>query len=107
MKKLLPIGSIVRLEDNFKSKLLIIGRGVKNKNEDYKIWDYVGCPVPAGIQSDTSLVFFDQNQIKQIVFIGLQDEEEIAYSFMLSKKLKELNKWFIGYLAFSVGGRKN
>lgn len=92
MKRLLPIGSVVRLENGFKSKLLIIGRIVKNKDEDYKIWDYVGCEIPAGVQSDSKLIFFDQNQIKQIVFIGLQDEEEIAYSFMLSTKLKELNK---------------
>lgn len=49
MKRLLPIGSVVRLENSFKSKLLIIGRIVKNKDEDYKIWDYVGCEIPAGV----------------------------------------------------------
>lgn len=92
MKRLLPIGSVVRLDENFKSKLLIIGRIVKKGEKDFKIWDYVGCEVPAGIQSETELKFFDQDQIKQIVFIGLQDEEEIAYSYMLSTKLKELNK---------------
>ena len=92
MKRLLPIGSVVRLDKDFKSKIIIIGRIVKNKDEDYKIWDYVGCKVPSGIQFNTQLKFFDQDQIKQIVFMGLQDEEELTYSYMLSMKLKDLSK---------------
>lgn len=92
MKRYLPIGSVVRLEDSFEKKLLIVGRIVKNREEDYMVWDYVGCEVPAGIQSDTKLSFFNQNQIKQIVFMGLQDEDEIAYSYLLTKKSDEITK---------------
>lgn len=90
MKRLLPNGTVVRLEDDFKKKFMIIGRLVKNKDQDLQVWDYVGCELPMGIQTESNLKFFNHEQVKQLIFIGLQDQDELSYSFLLNQEYDKI-----------------
>jgi len=79
MKRLLPIGTVLKLNPESDEKVMIVGRLVKEGTEGDKMWDYCGYMVPHGISSEEKLAFFDQEQVKQLLFIGFQDEDELKY----------------------------
>jgi hypothetical protein len=81
MKNLLPIGSVVLLNDSEK-RVMIFGRLVKHKQKN-ETWDYVGCPYPEGNLGPDKNFLFNHNQIKILFSIGFQDNEE----FELREKL--------------------
>ena len=74
---LLPVGSVVLLK-NGEKRLMVCGRVVAGGEED-EIYDYVGCFFPEGVISSSELFFFNHEDVESIFFIGLQDEEEIAF----------------------------
>ena len=85
MKKLLPIGSIVLLNDSNK-KLMITGRlqkEVSDKNQTQ--WDYSACLYPQGNLSPESTLLFNHEQIERVYFIGFQDIEELEYNQKISE----------------------
>lgn len=80
---LLPLGSIVVLNNGFK-KLMIIGRKIlqgKNKN----IYDYLGCLYPEGDIGDEYKFIFNHEDIDKIIFKGYEDEEENAFKEALKQ----------------------
>ena len=79
MAKLLPLGTIVINDLEKNEKVLIIGRLVK-KELDGEVFDYCGCTSPLGIQANEELIFFNHNDVKRLLFIGYQDEEELKYA---------------------------
>lgn len=85
MKRLLPLGSVIRLEDSMDEKVLIIGRLIRSDENSEDVWDYLGVKVPEGVDGSQELLYFNQKDIKQIVFIGLQDEDELSYCYYLSQ----------------------
>lgn len=95
MKKLLPLGTILKLDPQSDKKIMVIGRLVKKSAADSTMWDYCGCTAPHGINNVEELIFFNHDQIKQLIFIGFQDEDELKYSFALAsckeEQLKRLN----------------
>ncbi|GEN48303.1 DUF4176 domain-containing protein [Ligilactobacillus pobuzihii] len=75
---LLPLGSIVYLEEGT-VKLMVVGRGaVFNDDGDDKYSDYVGVEYPSGIDPENAL-FFNNDDIDKIVFRGYEDDEEERY----------------------------
>ncbi|ANC78766.1 hypothetical protein ABE65_018960 [Fictibacillus phosphorivorans] len=80
--ELLPIGTIVLL-DKVDQPLMIYGR-LQQQMDLEKTWDYVSCPYPQGNVSDETNVFFNHDQINEIVFKGLETEGEK----LLKEKLK-------------------
>ncbi|BDR59460.1 DUF4176 domain-containing protein [Xylocopilactobacillus apicola] len=90
-KELLPIGSIVYLEEGTK-KLMIVGRGVvyEEDGED-KFKDYMACLYPEGIDPKET-IFFDQEDIDQLVFKGYSDEEEERFVKLYEDWVKENKK---------------
>ena len=80
MSKLLPIGSIVMVDVEKKEKIMIIGRLVKHNEEEKVVWDYCGCLAPFGLQTSDGIRMFNHTDIKRLLFIGYQDEEELQYS---------------------------
>ncbi|MBM7643967.1 hypothetical protein JOD45_000158 [Scopulibacillus daqui] len=88
---LLPIGSVVYLKDIDKQEVMIYGRKQKRENES-KIWDYVGCPYPQGNISKDYNIFFDHNQILKVIFKGYETESEIQLRRKLVELHLELNK---------------
>lgn len=76
-ENLLPIGSVVLLEGANK-RLMITGR-IQARVDDKKIYDYSGCYFPEGIVDASDMFFFDHASIRNVYFIGFQDEEELAF----------------------------
>ncbi|WP_297520845.1 DUF4176 domain-containing protein [uncultured Clostridium sp.] len=91
MVKLLPIGSIVSIDQERKEKILIIGRLIR-KEIDGEVFDYCGCKAPVGVQGEEELEVFNHKEIKRLLFIGFQDEEEMQFSHYISKEKEKLNE---------------
>ncbi|GAB6259507.1 MULTISPECIES: DUF4176 domain-containing protein [Peribacillus] len=83
--ELLPIGTIVLL-DIFSQPLMVYGRMQQQAEKD-SVWEYVACPYPQGHISDESNVFFNHEQIKQVIFKGFESEGEK----LMKEKLKSLD----------------
>ena len=80
----LPLGSVVLLHEG-KKRLMIYGRKQLNPS-DNKIYDYIGCLYPEGnIESNTAFLFNNEN-IRQVFFLGLQDKEEADFGESFLKK---------------------
>lgn len=76
-KKLLPLGSIVLLEEGLQ-KLLIVGRGAiyTDQTTGNDIFaDYMSVLYPTGLNPETT-IFFNHENIDKVVFEGYSDEEE-------------------------------
>ena len=77
IKGLLPIGSVVLLEEGTK-RLMIFG--VKQTNEDTNIeYDYIGVLYPEGNIGNENQFLFNHEDIKEVVFTGYEDEERFDF----------------------------
>lgn len=76
-KGLLPIGSVV-VVGNSKKKVMIVGVCQKGGREE-KIWDYAGVVYPEGFLDPQKMFLFNNDQIAQIVALGYQDAEQLAF----------------------------
>lgn len=77
VETLLPLGTLVYLNDGTK-KVMIIGRGVVIKDQESGndvYLDYMGATYPEGIDPENA-IFFNQENIDQIVYEGFSDDEE-------------------------------
>lgn len=86
-KELLPLGSVVYLEEGTQ-KLIIIGRGVVFEDSDSSeqvFADYMGTLYPSGFQKNSN-IFFQHENIDRVVFRGYSDEEEKRF-------LEVYNNW--------------
>ena len=86
-KELLPLGSVVYLEEGTQ-KLIIIGRGVIFEDSDSSeqvFADYMGTLYPSGFQKNSN-IFFQRENIDRVVFRGYSDEEEKRF-------LEVYNNW--------------
>lgn len=72
--KYLPIGSIVKLNDNNK-KMMIIGYYSLKYQNSVKIYDYCGCVYPEGMLLSNNLFSFNHQDIAEVLFIGFKSEE--------------------------------
>lgn len=75
MKKYLPLGSVVTLKKAEK-KLMIIGRSQICNDEKY---DYSGCLFPEGYLGKDKLYVFNNDDIKDLYYIGMQNDEEFTF----------------------------
>lgn len=82
IKDLLPIGSVVLLEDGSK-KLMIIG--VKqtdvSSGEEY---DYLSVIYPEGFINEDTLFFFNHDVIDKVFYSGMHDDEREEFIEKLS-----------------------
>ena len=86
-KELLPLGSVVFLEEGTQ-KLIIIGRGVIFEDSDSSeqvFADYMGTLYPSGFQKNSN-IFFQHENIDRVVFRGYSEEEEKRF-------LEVYNNW--------------
>ncbi len=82
MKDLLPIGSIVLLKDANK-KLMIIGV-MQIKQDEGKMYDYLGVPYPEGYINQTNNFLFQHEDINDVVFTGYQNPEKESFVQVLN-----------------------
>lgn len=87
VRELLPIGSIVLLEEGIK-KLMIYG--VKQTdNADGKLYDYIGVVYPEGNMGEGTQFLFNHENIDQIVFRGFEDREREIFIGKLDEFYKQ------------------
>lgn len=74
--KLLPVGSVVLLE-NAQKKVVIMGiMPVKHKKSGQDIsYDYIGVPYPEGFIGNEAGLLFDHDSIIKVCFNGYSNEE--------------------------------
>lgn len=84
--ELLPLGSIVILNNGFK-KLMIIGRKIL-QGENEKLYDYLGCLYPEGDIGDNYKFIFNHKDIDAIIFKGYEDDEEKVFKKVLEEEKK-------------------
>ncbi len=73
--KYLPLGSIVILKKGWK-KIMIMGFLPIDMDSKEEIYDYLGCLYPEGIVRTDINILFNHEDIKQIIAIGLKDQEQ-------------------------------
>ncbi|MGE6599128.1 DUF4176 domain-containing protein [Bacillus proteolyticus] len=81
--KLLPIGTVVKLEE-VEPIIMIIGRMVVSA--DKRDFDYVGVPYPVGYLGDEKVLCFNHDKIVEELHRGYMTESELV----LREKLVEL-----------------
>lgn len=88
MQQYLPLGSVISLKENrYNQKVLITSRApILKLNNEIGYFDYGGCPFPQG-ESEVDFYFNDED-IKEVNFYGLTDEneEQIQISIENGKK---------------------
>ncbi|BBO00022.1 DUF4176 domain-containing protein [Sporolactobacillus terrae] len=85
---LLPIGSIVRLEDG-DVKLMILNRApLYNQKGVIGYFDYSACIYPSG-KVEEQVYFFNHENIAEIYFEGYRDEEEELFQEQYRLKMKD------------------
>jgi len=83
MEKYLPIGSVVHLINGEKT-LMIYGRKQVSAESEV-IYDYVSCPYPEG-DIDGESYLFNHSDIRDVMFTGYINDEEIALSSDIMKE---------------------
>ena len=58
---------------------MIYGRLQYQLINSNKLWDYVGCLYPEGYISDDYNIFFNQDEIQKIIYLGYEDTEELDF----------------------------
>lgn len=93
LEKYLPIGTVCLLKDS-KKRVMIIGFcGYSNdKEEDGKVYDYIGCVYPEGFISSNINLLFNHEQIETIYSLGYFDEEEYQFKQNLKNELDSIIK---------------
>lgn len=90
-ERFLPIGTIVLLKNGTRKVMItsyLIISGGKDK-EEQKMYDYGGCPYPAGIIESSYAVGFNHDQIEKVVHMGHVDEEQKELNEILNKNYKD------------------
>lgn len=83
IQNLLPIGTIVLLE-NGEKRLMIIGIKQTDADGDGKEYDYLGTLYPEGHIGEQFQYLFNHEDIKEIFFRGYEDEERSDFIRKLS-----------------------
>lgn len=71
MKNLLPLGSIVLIDE---SQYMLIGYLPEKKDENNKVYDYIAIEFPIGYYKE-KLYYFNKEDINALIFIGFQNRQ--------------------------------
>lgn len=72
MKKILPVGSVVKVKQQ--NEFLMMISGYYPVTENGELFDYFGVIYPCGILSEQSIFMFYEDDIENILFEGFQDD---------------------------------
>ena len=85
MKKFYPIGTVVTLIDGEKP-LMIYGR-LQLQADSATMFDYVACLYPEGNINDDYNIFFNHEDIGEVLFEGYQTPEDEEYQVLMRESL--------------------
>lgn len=84
VKKLLPIGSVVKLKDAGKHVMI---SGILMENGGVK-FDYICVPYPEGYIDQNRMFLFNHEDIDQVLFLGYINAEYQIFRGTLAKSYK-------------------
>ena len=84
--KLLPIGSVVMLNNGTK-EVMITGFYVVSADEPNIIYDYCGCIYPEGMITSEQNLLFNHSQIVKILYMGYNSEKEKEFKQKLENAI--------------------
>ncbi len=90
-EKFLPIGTVVMLKGG-KKRAMITGFCSIPSEDKTKMYDYSGCIYPEGFISSSQTLLFNHDQIDEVFYLGLIDDEEKKFKEKLNEALKLINK---------------
>ena len=89
--KYLPIGTVCRLKGG--KKYVMIGGFCPVSKESDTIPDYIGIVYPEGIITNEVTLYFNHDQIEEVVFLGFSNDEDKEFKLKLKDLIeKELPK---------------
>ena len=88
-EKYLSIGSVVTLE-NATKRIMILGYLPMGK--DNKVFDYSACTYPEGLLKPDQVLAFNHEQIAQIHYTGLEDEEEKDFILKMKNAVANMSE---------------
>ena len=91
VKDLLPIGSVVLLQD-VPRKVIIIGilqSRIENGKEEENFHDYLGVFFPEGYMGEGSAFVFDRDVIADVIFRGYENPERSSMMNMLEEVYRQ------------------
>ena len=89
MEKIYPIGTIVKLKTGV-AKVMIIGIcPLYNDNGTIGYFDYSACLYPLG-QTDQNSIFFNEEDIEEVVFMGYEDETYEKFKALVPKQIENV-----------------
>lgn len=77
-EKYIAIGSVVKLEGG-ETPVMVTGYATVSEEDESKVYDYVGCPYPEGVENQEEVLLFDHRQIQEILYLGYENEEYKRY----------------------------
>ena len=86
-KQFFPIGTVVMLEGGEK-RLMIYGILPVNRDEG-KTYDYIGCLYPEGFIDNEHCFLFNNDDIKNVEFLGYVDAEQQEFRAKVAEMLDE------------------
>ena len=88
--KYLPLGTVVLLKGGIK-KLMITGFMCLDPDNSEIIYDYSGCVYPEGFVSYNQIGLFNHDQIEEVCYMGLVNDEEKNFKESLNNILESNN----------------
>lgn len=90
-KKYLPLGSVVLIK-NAKKRIMIIGFAIRSEETPGKVWDYIGCLYPEGVQSPDKNLVFNHEDIGTVYSLGYCDDEHKRYINFMETAINKINQ---------------
>ncbi len=88
LEGLLPIGSIVRLKGST-GKAMIMGYAQRMVSQPDSFYDYAGCRFPQGIIGPDKTLFFNQEAVEQVYYVGYMDGKSGPFLEEAEKIIRE------------------
>ncbi len=88
-EKYLPIGSVVLLKEATK-RVMITGYASISPDTGDKVFDYSGCIFPEGFFDYNQVCVFDHEQIAEVFYKGLEDDEEKEFMVNLKEEIERV-----------------
>ena len=86
--KLLPIGSVVMLNNGTK-EVMITGFYTVANNDLNTVYDYCGCMYPEGVIISDQNLLFNHNQIAKVLFIGYRSDKDVEFKRKLTEAINK------------------
>ena len=81
--KYLTLGSVVMLKGG-KKAVMVIGYFPIPKDDQSKMYDYMACLFPEGVLDTDKNIVFNNDDVDQVIFRGLDNEESSTFTEKLS-----------------------